>query len=82
VAGVVACALAVWGVWYAVGLIRSPQAVFESAKSAAQREDWEAFCRCLTPESRDQMAGMMIVAAAMMKGFSGWKIDFRPPGAR
>jgi hypothetical protein len=70
-AGVVACVLVLWGAWFAVGLIRSPQAVFETAKSAAEREDWETFCGCLTPESRDQMAGMLVVVAAMMRGFGG-----------
>jgi len=62
------------GVLIAVSFLgghRSPESVFEAAKSAVQEKDWEGFCECLTPESRDQLAGVLLFSAVMAKGFSG-----------
>lgn len=66
-------ALAAVGVvlWIFLGSGRSPEAVFESAKTAAEKQDWEGFCECLTPESRDQIAGMLLMGAMVARGFSG-----------
>lgn len=49
----------------------SPQATFDTAKAAAGKEDWKGFCQCLTPESRDVMAGEMAMMGVMMQGFAG-----------
>jgi hypothetical protein len=55
-----------------IGKHRSPEAVFLAAKEAAEQEDWEGMCECITPESRDQFAGMLLFGAVMMKGMSGF----------
>lgn len=57
--------------WSYLGGYGSPEAVFEAAKEAAEEKDWEGFCECVTPESRDQFAGALLLGAVMMKGFSG-----------
>ena len=35
-----------------------------------QAEDMEKFCGCLTPESQDLMAGVLVMSGAMMKGMA------------
>jgi hypothetical protein len=45
----------------------TPQAVFDAAREAAKKEDWKAFCACLTPESRDMLAGLVVFAGGVMK---------------
>ena len=49
----------------------SPQAVFDAAKTAGVSEDWEGFCHCLTPESQENLSGMMAMAGIMMKDLWG-----------
>ena len=50
---------------------KSPEAVFEAAKSAMADEDMEGFMNCLTPESQDLLAGAMVMLGTMMKGLAG-----------
>ncbi len=57
--------------WSYLGGYGSPEAVFEAAKEAVQEEDWERFCGCVTPETRDEMAAGMLFIAVLAKGFSG-----------
>lgn len=57
--------------WSYLGGYRSPEAVFAAAKEAAEEEDWERFCGCITPESRDQFAGVLVFFAVITKGASG-----------
>ena len=49
---------------------KSPEAVFEAAKSAMADEDMEGFMNCLTPESQDLLAGSMVMLGTMMKGLA------------
>ena len=49
---------------------KSPEAVFEAAKSAMADEDMEGFMNCLTPESQDLLAGAMVMLGTMMKGLA------------
>lgn len=53
------------------GNYSSPQATFETAKTAATSENWKAFFDCATPNSLDQIAGSMVFSASMMKGLGG-----------
>lgn len=52
----------------------SPQAVFDAAKAAVDKDDWAGFCACLEPASRDKLAAIfgfmsaMEVAMAEMQG--------------
>jgi hypothetical protein len=48
----------------------TPQAVFDAAKTAAEKEDWKSFSQCLTPESRDATAAAVMLAGVMIQGFS------------
>lgn len=53
--------------------LSSPTAALESARKAAARRDWPAFCALLTEDSRDGVsASLLYAAAAMSKDF--------PPG--
>jgi len=47
----------------------SPEAAFQAMKAAAQRDDFPAAVRCLTPESQGVMAMMMTFPLAMMAAF-------------
>jgi hypothetical protein len=49
----------------------TPQATFDTAKAAVAKEDWKGFAQCLTPDSRDTMAGAMVMAGSMMQAFAG-----------
>jgi hypothetical protein len=85
-AGIVAGIALLGGVavalWMFLGAARSPEAVFEKARAAAEQQDWEGFCECLTPESRDQIAGMMAVNTVMIQGFSRMAALAGPERAR
>jgi len=54
----------------------TPQAAFDAAKAALDKKDYQAFCTNLTPESRDAMAGGMVVAGVMMEQFAGLAAAF------
>ena len=45
----------------------SPQAAFDAMKAAGDKKDWKGLCECMTPDSRDAMAGGMVVAGTVMK---------------
>ncbi len=47
----------------------SPQEVFNAASGAAAKEDWETFSNCLTEDSRNNVAGMLVISATFMKAF-------------
>jgi len=49
----------------------TPQAVFAAAKSALVKKDWNGFFGTLDDDSRDVMAGMMVMVGQMMKAFAG-----------
>jgi hypothetical protein len=55
----------------------TPEATFQAAKSAAERYDCQAFCRCLTTEARDQMAAELVLVGSFMQ----LAADFPGPGA-
>ena len=67
-AGVVVLVVAGMFAWSMLGSYSRPEAVFETAKQAAQKDDWETFCSCLTDEARDALAGMMAASAGMLRG--------------
>jgi hypothetical protein len=46
---------------------RTPQEVFEAAKKAAQREDWKGVCATLTDDSRDMLAGALVMTPLRFK---------------
>lgn len=71
VAGLAVLAIAGFFLWPLVMGGQSPEAVFETAKAKSQARDWEGFCDCLTPESQDAMAGMMLASVVMLKEMSG-----------
>jgi hypothetical protein len=48
---------------------RTPQEAFDAARKAIQREDWKGFCATLTDDSRDVLAGGMVMMPLMLKGF-------------
>jgi hypothetical protein len=48
---------------------RTPQEAFDAAKKAIEREDWKGFCATLTDDSRDTLAGGMVMMPLMLKGF-------------
>src|ERR1700733_15310735 len=48
----------------------TPKVVFEVAKSAAQKDDFQTFFACLTPDSQKMMAGQMVMGGLMMKSFA------------
>jgi hypothetical protein len=68
---VAAITLAASGCGNSTGGGATPEAVFEKAAAAAKKKDWKAFCGCLTEESRDEMAGSLVVMTVMMKGVGG-----------
>ena len=47
---------------------KSPQAVYSAARKAAAKEDWKTLCGCLTDDSRDMMAGGMVMMPLFVKG--------------
>ena len=49
---------------------RTPQEAFDAAKKAIEREDWKGFCATLTDDSRDTLAGGMLMMPLMLKGFA------------
>ncbi len=61
---------------------RSPEAVFQTAKTATENQDWEKFCDCLTPESQDNLAGMLVYGAMMVRSMSGMAAMAGPDKAR
>ena len=44
------------------GGAQSPREVFDAAKAAHEKEDWKEFCNCLTEESVDELAGVMVMS--------------------
>ena len=68
------CLLATFAVMFAGcgsgGGYESPQVVFDAAQAAANKKDWKALCGCITPESRDKMAGGIAFAGAMLQQFA------------
>jgi hypothetical protein len=49
---------------------KTPEEVFEAAKTAMTSGDYKTFVACLTPEAVDSLAGQLAFGAAFMKGFS------------
>ena len=49
----------------------SPEAVFEAAKAAAEKEDVEAFLKCMTEGTQEMFAGTMAMSAITMKQAGG-----------
>jgi hypothetical protein len=49
----------------------TPEAAFQNMKKAAQDKNWRAYCNCLTEESQDTMAGMMVLSGSMMQALGG-----------
>lgn len=45
----------------------TPEATFETAKSAVASEDYQAFCGCLTSEVRDEMAAGLVMVGGFMQ---------------
>jgi hypothetical protein len=46
----------------------TPEAVFKAAAAALKKEDWKAYCACLTPSSRDELAGIALLTNMQRKG--------------
>ena len=46
------------------GAGKTPESIFERAKSSAQDKDYKTFVDCFTPESQDSLAKVMVQAAA------------------
>jgi hypothetical protein len=46
---------------------RTPQEVFEAAKKAARHEDWKGVCATLTDDSRDLLAGALVMTPLRFK---------------
>src|SRR5262249_8454309 len=46
---------------------RTPQEAFEAAKKAAQKEDWKGVCATLTDDSRDMLAGALVMTPLRFK---------------
>ncbi|MGI9517915.1 MAG: hypothetical protein ACR2NP_12760 [Pirellulaceae bacterium] len=44
----------------------TPQDAFSTLQEAGKNKDWPTFLGCLTPQARDKMAGLMVVAGSMM----------------
>ena len=90
IGGIAAGALAGVALLIAIGVFawsflfahRSPEAVFQTAKTATDNQDWEKFCDCLTPESQDNLAGMLVSGALMVKSMSGMAAMAGPEKAR
>lgn len=68
---VAACLLLVAVSFGCSGGYETPEACFAGAKEAVKNKDPLAFCRCITPESQDSLAGAMVVMGGMMKMMSG-----------
>lgn len=49
------------------GKYSSPEATFETSKAAAKNNDWKGVYACMTQESVDAMAGMMVFSGSMQK---------------
>jgi hypothetical protein len=49
------------------GKYDSPEACFRTMQVAAHNEDWPAVCDCLTADSQEELAGMLVMAGTMMK---------------
>jgi len=43
----------------------TPEATFQTAKSAVERNDCQGFCRCLTTRARDEMAAGLVIAGSL-----------------
>jgi len=43
----------------------TPEATFQTAKSAVERNDCQGFCRCLTARARDEMAAGLVIAGSL-----------------
>jgi len=52
------------------GGYETPEACFAGAKAAVSNKDPLAFCRCITPQSQDSLAGAMVVLGGMMRMMS------------
>jgi hypothetical protein len=50
----------------------SPEAIFQTAKTAIEQKDYPKFAQCLTAESQEMMAGGLVFAGGMMKAFSAF----------
>lgn len=48
----------------------TPQECFDAAKGHLAKKDYEGFCRCLTPDSQNLMAGMFSMLPSMMRSFA------------
>jgi hypothetical protein len=46
---------------------RTPEEVFEAAKMAARKEDWKGVCATLTDDSRDLLAGALVLTPLRFK---------------
>jgi hypothetical protein len=49
---------------------KNPQEVFDAAKKALQQDDIKTFAACLTEDSRDGLAGGLLLVGFFMKGFT------------
>ncbi len=49
------------------GKYDSPEACFRTMQVAAHNKDWPAVCDCLTVDSQEELAGMLVMAGSMMK---------------
>jgi len=50
----------------------SPQAAFDAMKAASEKKDWKGVCNCMTPDSQDAMAGMMVLSGTVMKAMGAF----------
>jgi hypothetical protein len=50
---------------------KTPQAVFEAAKTAAKKKDMRTFVGCLTPDSQKLFTGQLVLAGVLTKAFAG-----------
>jgi len=57
----------------------SPQAAYDAVKAATRTKDYNTLCDCLTPESRDVVAGAMIGGASMMMDMAVRERDLFSP---
>src|SRR5262249_21336084 len=49
---------------------QTPEEVFKAAMAAGSKDDWQTVCACLTDDSRDAMAGMLLFAGVLQKAFA------------
>jgi hypothetical protein len=59
---------------------KSPEEVFATAKAANAKEDQKGLYSCLTGESRDVVAGTMVLVASLHKAFAGIDKDGKDEG--